>query len=195
MHTPFGRDICKETGRRVHASRAEAGVLLLDHGLAPSGLYAGADLGKRQAFDRRADFARYIEYMKGQIRELMTNYGPIVHFGSTADGNINGRGQKGIQGNHRHGPRASAQHSGQRSGRHRRRLSRRPNNRFPPRASSTRTDVPAMWEACMPMTTGHGSFATHGLVGIRRAREGLQAHRRTDSTNWSTLPARAGTFS
>jgi len=58
--------------------------LSLDHGLASSGL------GHAPRWNDKAtgtpDMDRYVAFMKGQLKELLTGYGPIGFSGSTAMG-------------------------------------------------------------------------------------------------------------
>jgi alpha-L-fucosidase len=80
MNTPFKRDIMKELSTAV---RAEGMTMCWYHSILdwhhPDYLPRGA--GSQRPWDTRptagADFNRYIDTMKGQLRELLTNYGPI----------------------------------------------------------------------------------------------------------------------
>jgi alpha-L-fucosidase len=80
MSTPFRRDIMKELSEAVRAAGLKMcwyhSILDWHH---PDYLPRGA--GSPRPWDTRptegADFNRYIDYMKGQLRELLTNYGPI----------------------------------------------------------------------------------------------------------------------
>jgi alpha-L-fucosidase len=113
--------------------------------------------GKRST--EGADFNRYIKYMKEQIRELMTGYGPIValwfdggweHDESDEElkafkdiidmarelqPNILINDRAGIGGDYK-----------------------TPEQRIPATGIVDKDGNPAMWEVCMTMTTGHGSF-------------------------------------
>ena len=80
MSTPFKRDIMKEMADACH--RQDIKICwyhsILDwHN--PDYLPRGP--GSKRPWDTRptagADFNRYLDYMKGQLRELLTNYGPI----------------------------------------------------------------------------------------------------------------------
>lgn len=75
MSTPFKRDIIKELAEACRK-----------HGLRFGFYYSIIDLHHpdylpRPGFDPRpaegADFERYVQFMKDQLRELLTNYGPI----------------------------------------------------------------------------------------------------------------------
>lgn len=75
MATPFGRDIIRELSEACDR-----------HGLSFGFYYLIIDLNHpdylpRPGFDPRpaegADFDRYVEFMKAQLHELMTGYGPI----------------------------------------------------------------------------------------------------------------------
>ena len=78
--TPFKRDILKELSE---ACRHEGVTMCWYHSILdwhhPDYLPRGA--GSPRPWDTRptqgADYNRYIDYMKGQLRELLTNYGPI----------------------------------------------------------------------------------------------------------------------
>jgi alpha-L-fucosidase len=80
MNTPFKRDIMKELAQAVRAEGLKMcwyhSVLDWHH---PNYLPRGA--GSQRPWDTRptkgADLNRYIDYMKGQLRELLTKYGPI----------------------------------------------------------------------------------------------------------------------
>ncbi|MFI4861141.1 MAG: alpha-L-fucosidase [Phycisphaerales bacterium JB063] len=75
MSTPFGRDIIRELADACRRHDLRFGfyysIIDLHH----------ADYLPRHDFDPRpaddADFERYIQFMKDQLRELLTNYGPI----------------------------------------------------------------------------------------------------------------------
>lgn len=75
MSTPFGRDIVLELSEACRRHGLRFGlyysIIDLDH----------PDYLPRHGFDPRpaedADFERYIQFMKDQLRELLTNYGPI----------------------------------------------------------------------------------------------------------------------
>ncbi|MBN2021631.1 MAG: alpha-L-fucosidase [Pirellulales bacterium] len=80
MSTPFKRDIMKELS---DACRAEGLTMCWYHSILdwhhPDYLPRGA--GSPRPWDTRptegADYNRYIDYMKGQLGELLTHYGPI----------------------------------------------------------------------------------------------------------------------
>ncbi|XAL98964.1 alpha-L-fucosidase [Phycisphaeraceae bacterium D3-23] len=75
MSTPFGRDIIREMSEacRRHGLRFGLYYSIID--------LHHADYLPRHAFDPRpadgADFERYVAFMKDQLRELLTSYGPI----------------------------------------------------------------------------------------------------------------------
>lgn len=64
MNAPYGRDICKELADAVHA-----------HGLKLGWYYSTRDWSHPDYLV--GDNSRYNDYYHGQIRELLTNYGPV----------------------------------------------------------------------------------------------------------------------
>ncbi len=75
MGTPFGRDILKELADACH----QAGLRICwYHSIMD---WHHPDYLPRRPWDPRpgvpADFNRYVEHLKGQVRELLTNYGKI----------------------------------------------------------------------------------------------------------------------
>ena len=78
MSTPFKRDIMKELSE---ACRREGIRMCWYHSIMdwhhPDYLPRGAGAPGTPGPPQGADFDRYIDYMKGQLRELVTNYGPI----------------------------------------------------------------------------------------------------------------------
>ncbi|MBI3468641.1 MAG: alpha-L-fucosidase [Planctomycetes bacterium] len=82
MSTPFGRDVIKELTDECHRQGMRIGYYysIMD--------WHHPDYLPRRSWEQRkgdakfrsadgADFDRYLEYMRGQIRELLTNYGKI----------------------------------------------------------------------------------------------------------------------
>jgi len=80
MSTPFKRDIMKELSE---AARAEGLTICWYHSILDwhHSDYLPRGKGSPRPWDTRptegADYNRYIDYMKGQLRELLTNYGQI----------------------------------------------------------------------------------------------------------------------
>ncbi len=159
MNTPFGRDICKELADECRKQGLKLGFYysIMDWHHPDYTPVRPWEKGKRST--EGADFARYCKYMKGHIRELMSNYGPIValwfdggwEHTSDADKkafkeiiamaqqlqpNILVNDRAGIGGDYK-----------------------TPEQRIPATGIVDKDGRPAMWEACMTMTTGHGSFA------------------------------------
>jgi len=76
--TPFARDPLKELAAACH----EAGIMLCFYYSLPdwhsSDFPAALSQGKFHGNPNpNADVEKYVDYMKGQIREILTNYGPI----------------------------------------------------------------------------------------------------------------------
>ena len=75
MGTPFKRDILKELATECQKQKIK---LCFYHSIMD---WHHPDYLPRRGWDKRptaeANFGRYIEYMKGQLKELLTNYGPI----------------------------------------------------------------------------------------------------------------------
>jgi len=80
MSTPFKRDIMKEL---AEATRAEGLTICWYHSILDwhHDDYLPRGKGSPRPWDTRptegADYHRYIDYMKGQLRELLTNYGQV----------------------------------------------------------------------------------------------------------------------
>lgn len=75
--TPFGRDVLKELAEECHKQGITINFYysLLDWGRPDYPLgSSGKDLGKDPS---KADFQSYLDFMCGQITELLTNYGPV----------------------------------------------------------------------------------------------------------------------
>ncbi|MBN1589619.1 MAG: alpha-L-fucosidase [Pirellulales bacterium] len=158
MNTPLSRDICKELAEECKKQDMKLGFYysILDWHHPDYVPLPGWDRKDRSAKD--AKFDRYVDYMKGQIRELMTNYGPIVtlwfdgnwHHKNPADKkafkdivdmarelqpNILVNDRAGIGGDYK-----------------------TPEQQIPATGVLNDDGTLAMWEVCMTMTTGHGSF-------------------------------------
>ena len=75
MSTPFKRDVLKQLSEACR----DAGIrLCFYHSIMD---WHHPDWGKRRAWNDKAtgeaNMDRYVEFMKGQLKELLTNYGPI----------------------------------------------------------------------------------------------------------------------
>ncbi len=159
MNTPFGRDICKELADECRKQGIKLGFYysIMDWHHPDYLPIRRWERGKRST--EGAKFDRYVKYMEGQIRELMTNYGPIVAlwfdggwehkkpadkkaFKTIIDmarqlqPNILVNDRAAIGGDYK-----------------------TPEQQIPATGVLDKDGRPAMWEACMTMTTGHGSFA------------------------------------
>jgi len=89
--TPFQRDPMKELAAACQGSRSPVLLLSLDHGLAsprcPTDRLSGLQQCAFQSY-----FPRYMQYyLKPQLKELLTNYGPLESFGLTANGSATGK--------------------------------------------------------------------------------------------------------
>ena len=118
--------------------------------------------GARCATDEAAR-RRFVDYMHGLIRELLTNYGKIDVLWYDVDWPLDRRGV-GIGKDERDGVPAAAGYHRQQSQRAARRLSRRP-------SSASSAEDGRAWESCMTM---------NGQLGIsegRRRLENAQDHR------------------
>ncbi len=158
MNTPFGRDICKELADECRKQGVKLGFYysIMDWHHGDYTPVRPWEKGKRST--EGAEFGRYCEYMKGQIRELMSNYGPIVALwfdggwehksdeDKKAFQEINAMVRE-LQPNILINDRAGI------GGDY-----KTPEQRIPATGIVDEDGRPAMWEACMTMNTGHGSF-------------------------------------
>ncbi|NUQ61683.1 MAG: alpha-L-fucosidase [Pirellulales bacterium] len=158
MSTPLGRDVIKELADECHKQGIRLGFYysIMD--------WHHPDYTPRRPWERDrptegADFNRYVEYMRGQIRELMTNYGRIdvLWF----DGGWERKDPadlakfqeiidmaRGLQPPMLVNNRANIAGDFD-----------TPEQHVPATGILNEKGQPAMWEVCMTMTTGHGSFA------------------------------------
>ena len=159
MNTPFGRDICKELADECQKQGIKLGFYysIMDWHHPDYVPVRPWEKGKRST--KGTDFSRYIKYMEGQIHELMSGYGPIcalwfdggwehkseddkkafkkiIAIARELQPNILVNDRAGIGGDYK-----------------------TPEQRIPATGIVDENGQPAMWEACMTMTTGHGSFA------------------------------------
>ena len=167
MSTPFRRDIIKELADECHRQGVHLGFYysIMD--------WHHPDYLPRRPWEKNrsvegADFARYVEFMRGQIRELMTKYGrvDILWF----DGGWERKKPEDLaafQGiidmarqlqphmlvNNRAGIAGDFD---------------TPEQRIPATGVVDEAGRPMLWEACMTMTTGHGSFAPTAWWGYDR---------------------------
>ncbi|MGD0879141.1 MAG: alpha-L-fucosidase [Anaerolineales bacterium] len=82
MNTPCGRDLVREYVEAFRAEGLKVGLYysLLDwhHPDYPAYTDRHHPMREDEAYkDRPQDFSRYVEYLHGQVRELLTNYGRI----------------------------------------------------------------------------------------------------------------------
>lgn len=83
-NTPAGRDLIREYVEAFRAEGLKVGLYysLLDWHHPDYPAYGDMyhpmhDNGKYKDIESKKDFSRYIEYLQGQVRELLTNYGKI----------------------------------------------------------------------------------------------------------------------
>jgi len=158
MHTPLKRDVCKELADACHKAGIRIGFYysIMD--------WHHPDYLPRRSWDKSrtaegADFDRYVEYMRGQIRELMTNYGEICSL--WFDGGWERKAPEDLKKfrsiidmARKLQPRMLVNDRANIGGDY-----QTPEQYIPATGVVDKQGRPAMWEVCMTMTTGHGSFA------------------------------------
>ena len=164
-NTPFGRDICKELADECRKQGMKLGFYysIMDWHHPDYVPVRKWERGKRST--EGADFDRYVDYMRGQLRELMTGYGPIVTL--WFDGGWEHKSPEDkkafkeiidmvrqLQPNILVNDRADI------GGDY-----KTPEQFIPATGVLDDEGRPAMWEVCMTMTTGHGSFPPTGWWG------------------------------
>jgi len=167
MHTPFGRDVCKEMADacKKHGIRLGFYYSIMDwhH---PD--YVPVRKWEKDRSTEGADFDRYVEYMRGQIRELMTGYGPICALwfdgGWEHTSPEDKEKFKSIIAMARElQPQMLVNDRANIGGDY-----KTPEQYIPPTGVVDEKGRPMLWEVCMTMTTGHGSFAPTAWWGYDR---------------------------
>ncbi len=167
MHTPFGRDLVKELSDECHRQGLRLGLY-----------YSIMDWHHPDWLPRRpwetsrsregADPNRYLDYMKGQIRELLTNYGQVdvLWFDGgweTKKPEQLARFQAIIEMARRIQPRLLVNDRANIGGDF-----QTPEQFVPATGFVDKAGRPAIWEATMTISTGHGSFAPTAWWGYDR---------------------------
>ncbi|NOX55896.1 MAG: alpha-L-fucosidase [Planctomycetes bacterium] len=167
MSTPLKRDVIKELADECHRQGMRIGFYysIMD--------WHHPDYLPRRPWEKDrstegADFNRYVEYMRGQIRELMTNYGriDILWF----DGGWERKSPEDrakfreiIQMARSLQPHILVNNRANIGGDF-----ETPEQFIPATGIVGQDGRPALWEVCMTMTTGHGSFAPTAWWGYDR---------------------------
>ena len=158
MHTPFKRDLVREIADECHRQGIRLGIYysIMD--------WHHPDYLPRRPWEKDrttegASYDRYAEYMQGQIRELMTNYGKVdvLWF----DG---GWEHKSHEDNKKHQsiidmarqlqPQILVNDRANVGGDF-----ETPEQFIPVTGVEDKQGRPKLWEACMTLSTGHGSYA------------------------------------
>ena len=167
MSTPFHRDVIKELAEECHKQGMVLGFYysIMD--------WHHPDYLPRRTWDKGrsaegADFDRYVEYMRGQVGELMTNYGRIdvLWF----DGGWERKKpedtkkfQAIIDMARQLQPHMLVNDRANIGGDF-----DTPEQFIPASGVVNAQGTPMLWEACMTMTTGHGAFAPTAWWGYDR---------------------------
>ena len=94
MNTPYGKDLIKQLADECHKQGIKLVLYysLLDW-MRPDYQYETGRTGQKSGRTAKSDWDSYIRFMKAQLTELLTNYGPIAgiwfdgHWDQTADDN------------------------------------------------------------------------------------------------------------
>lgn len=158
INTPFKRDVMKELADECHRQDVRLGFYysIMD--------WHHSDYLPRRPWEKDrstegADFDRYVEYMRGQLRELMTNYGRIdvLWF----DGGWERKSQED-QDKFRDIIKMARSLQPQMLVNNRANIGgdfETPEQFIPATGVTSEDGKPVLWEVCMTTTTGHGSFA------------------------------------
>ncbi len=167
MNTPLKRDVLKELADECHKQGVHLGFYysIMD--------WHHPDYLPRRKWEKGrsaegADFNRYVDYMRGQLRELMTNYGriEILWF----DGGWERKSPEDVK-------KFQAIIDMARQLQPHMLVNNRANiggdfdtpEQFIPASGVVNAEgKPMLWEACMTMTTGHGAFAPTAWWGYDR---------------------------
>jgi len=158
MHTPLGRDVCKELAEACRKHDVKLGFYYSIMDWHHPDYVPVRSWEKKTRSTEGADFDRYVEYMRGQIRELMTGYGPIVVL--WFDGVWEHRRPEDLEKfrsiidmARQLQPRMLVNDRANIGGDY-----QTPEQHVPATGLLGPDGRPALWEVCMTMTTGHGSF-------------------------------------
>ncbi len=167
MHTPVKRDVCKELSEACRQQGLKLGFYysIMD--------WHHPDYTPRRPWEKDrttdgADFDRYVEYMRGQIRELMTNYGEIAVL--WFDGGWERTAPEDLQ-KFRDIIAMARQLQPKMLVNNRANIAgdfETPEQFIPATGVVDKEGRPALWEVCLTMTTGHGSFAPTAWWGYDR---------------------------
>lgn len=156
--TPFKRDVIKELADECHRQGVHLGFYysIMD--------WHHPDWMPRRKWESGRSTAganpdRYIDYMRGQIRELLTNYGPVdvLWFDGGWETKTPGqlaKFQAVIDMARQLQPQILVNNRANIAGDY-----ETPEQFVPPTGIVDKDGRPMLWEACITMTTGHGSFA------------------------------------
>lgn len=167
MNTPVKRDVIKELADECHRQGMILGFYysIMD--------WHHPDYVPRRPWEKNrstegADFNRYCEYMKGQLRELMTNYGRIdvLWFDGgwehTKPGDL-AKFKEIIAMARELQPQMLVNNRASIGGDF-----TTPEQYIPATGVVDEQGRPTLWEVCMTMTTGHGAFAPTAWWGYDR---------------------------
>ncbi|MFH1265107.1 MAG: alpha-L-fucosidase, partial [Planctomycetota bacterium] len=158
MSTPLKRDVIKELADACHRQGLHLGFYysIMD--------WHHPDYVPRRPWEKDrstegADFDRYVKYMRGQVREILTNYGQIdvLWF----DGGWERKKPEDLQ-EFRDIIGMARKLQPQMLVNDRANIGgdfETPEQFIPATGVMSKEGKPVLWEACMTMTTGHGSFA------------------------------------
>jgi alpha-L-fucosidase len=165
MNTPFKRDVIKELTDECHRQGMRIGYYysIMD--------WHHPDYLPRRPWEKDrptegADFDRYVKYMRGQVREILTNYGHIdvLWFDGgweRKDPEDLKKFQDIIDMARQLQPHLLVNNRAFIGGDF-----ETPEQRVPATGLLNEQGEPMMWEVCMTMTTGHGSFAPTAWWGF-----------------------------
>ncbi|MCQ2433405.1 MAG: alpha-L-fucosidase [Clostridia bacterium] len=81
MHTPYGRDVLKELSDACREAGMRLSIYYSNPDWYNEYAYNAASSHQWKAkYPERADHEKYLSFVKAQVKELLTNYGPIYTF-------------------------------------------------------------------------------------------------------------------
>jgi len=167
MHTPFKRDIVREIADECHRQGIRLGLYysIMD--------WHHPDYIPRRSWEKTrstqgARYDRYLDYMRGQLRELMTNYGrvDVLWFDGGWEHNNPADSKK-----HQAIIEMARQLQPQLMVNDRANIGGdfvTPEQLIPATGMKDPQGRPMLWEVCMTLSTGHGSFAPTAWWGYDR---------------------------